>query len=226
MKKIAEALVIKRAKQLLQEKKAFVPMPGGQMPPQGGDPAMAGGMPPMDPAQMGAYAAPPMDPAMLDPAMAGGMPPMDPAMMDPAMMGGDPAAMGGEMPEPLVAELPVSEFQALIADTVAQVLGGGGGGEGEDEEIVPTGEEGGSGPTNTELLERIGALEEMLAGLLGGGAPAEAGMPMGPEGGMMAPDPAMMGAVPGMEVAAGAKPRPGLADRLVNSVLDLGGKGI
>ena len=239
----------------LLEKRSFVPMPAGQAP-----------MPPMDPTSMDAYGSPPVDPAMMggapggapmDPAMMGGAP-MDPAMMGgapmaPAMMGGapsgmpmDPSMMGGE---PMIGELPVSEFQALLADTIMQVLTGGGQGEempGEGEMPPEGGEEGApsntAGSSNAEIMERLGTIEEILTALLGaggegapdpsmmGGAPG--GMPMDPSmmggaPGGMPMDPSMMGGAPGgmpgqpgLEVSACARPKPGLADMLVNKVIN------
>jgi len=95
----------------------------GGMPPPGGmpmDPSM-GGMPPpggmpMDPSMGGM----PMDPSMggmpMDPSM-GGMPPPD-----PAAMGGDPAAVPGQI------VMSPEEF-ARVLQVVAGAGGGGGGGD-------------------------------------------------------------------------------------------------
>jgi hypothetical protein len=145
--------------------------------------------------------------------------------MDPAMMGGDPAAMGGggEMPmEPTIAELPISMFQELMAETITQILSGGVEEGGEGDPVEPSSE----GPTNTELMERMSAMEEMLAQLAGGGGGGGGGMAPGGEappmmGGVGPGGGGMMGAgMPqGLEVSAGARPKPGLADRLVDSAL-------
>ena len=89
-------------KLLSEVKQAFMAMPGGE-------PAAGGGM------MTQAQAAPMGGTPQMDPAMAGGdpaamgAPPMDPAMaaggapMDPSMMGGDPAAMGGAPMDPAMA---------------------------------------------------------------------------------------------------------------------------
>lgn len=89
--------LLAQVRDILNEKQAFVPMPGG-------DPGMGGGAP-MDPAAAGGM-PPPGDPSMgggmppMDPAAAGGMPPMDPAAaggMPPPPPPADPAA---PMPAP------------------------------------------------------------------------------------------------------------------------------
>ena len=105
--------LLDEARKLVNEKVAFVPMPGG-------DPGMGGA--PADPAAAGG--------APMDPAMAGGMPPPGGAPMDPAAMGGapmDPAAMGGMpppadpmaaggMPPPAPAPAPASGTITMSAD--------------------------------------------------------------------------------------------------------------
>lgn len=111
--------LLKEVEKLVNEKIAFVPMPGG-------DPGMGGGMPPpgappMDPAAMG---APPMDPAAMgappmDPAMAGGMPP-------PA----DPMAAGAPPPAPAPApssgmiNMTSDEFLKFVKQIVALCTSG------------------------------------------------------------------------------------------------------
>ena len=128
------------------DKEAFVPMPGGQ-PPM--DPAMAQGGMPMDPAM--AQGGMPMDPAM-----AGGMPPGGEMMADPMAGAGMPppdAAMGAPPPNP------EQEIYDMIVQAVRQVL--------QEMGI----EEGGAEPKKAKkpsVDERLSAMEEMMAQLLGG----------------------------------------------------------
>ncbi len=153
------------------QKKAFVPMPGGQQPVAGagpmtegmgapmGDPAM-GGMPP--------EGMPPMDPAMggMPPEMMGGMPPMDPGMMGPPS-----GSVTMSVPE-LLQLIEVVKGTASAAPLAAP---------GEEPALGMPGEE--AKPkrtTNAQILEKL----DGLLGMLGGGDPG-AGMPpppMPPEG--------------------------------------------
>ena len=89
-------------------KKAFQPMPGGQMPPS---------MAPMDPSMMGGGGGMPMDPSMM-----GGSPPMGtpmgPAPANPAMAGGmapPPPGMGGGQVDPATG-LPIDPNSGLPMD--------------------------------------------------------------------------------------------------------------
>jgi len=133
---------IAEARKLLEQKKAFVPMPGGQGEPvagagpmtaavasggMGGDPmepATAGGMPPMDPTMMGGAGGmpPPMDPA----AMGG-------ATVDPAAMPPPPAedpAMAGMSPDGNIT-MPVSQLLSLVQVLLGKAVDGAVAGAGD-----------------------------------------------------------------------------------------------
>lgn len=98
-------------------KKSFVPIPGGQLPPQPADPMAAGGGAPMDPSMGG---MPPGMPPGMDPAMMGAAP-MAPAPMDPAMMGGAPisAAAG---PSALATVPPQGADPEAAADPIYDMM--------------------------------------------------------------------------------------------------------
>lgn len=118
-----QSMLIKRAQELLSEKHAFQPIPGGQMPM---DPAAMGGQPmPMDPAAMGggAPAPMPMDPA----AMGGGQPPMDPmAMLQDPQVQQALQQMGIAM-DPASGQLvDMASGQPVDPNMVMQMLQGGG----------------------------------------------------------------------------------------------------
>ena len=205
--------LIKRAHTLVSnEKRAFQPMPGGQVPPMappGGmpmDPSMMGGamppgaMPPvdpatgmpMDPAMMGG-GMPPVDPATgmpMDPAMmGGGMPPVDPATgmpMDPAMAGGDPAAEEAAMEE---------QLRTMIREEVQAVLDG----QAPPSDKKP--EEG----TNSEIGQKLDLIMQTL-GIGDTAAPAGPMDPMAaPADPMMAPEGGAGAAEPQMEKMQSAR---------------------
>ena len=160
---LAEASTAHAAK----EKQAFVPMPGGQLPP-----------PPMDPmaAMGGGGGAPPMDP-MAAMGGGGGAPPMDPMAM--AAMGQDPAAIlaaGGAPVDPMMAAAggapgiaPPPAPEAAPADAAAPGKGGG----------------------QKEKLDEIhGMLTKVMGVLVGKGllGPEALGGMMGIQGGDAPPD--------------------------------------
>ena len=167
---------------LMEVKRGFVPMPGGQTEPVAG----AGMMTAAQAAPMGGMPAG-GDPAMggmpMDPAAMGGMPPGgDPAMggmpMDPAAMGGmpmDPAAMGGEMaPADGQVSMPFSQLLELIA-----VLTGGS----VEKAKAAGGEEGGGEtaegkPKKLSTGAMVAQLYENSMGQSAGGAPAPVPAPM------------------------------------------------
>lgn len=109
----AKADLVKRAEAL--NKKAFIEMPGGQMPPAG-DPSAAGGMPPEMAGAMPPGGAP------MDPAAMGGMPPDAAGAMPP---GGDPA-MGGMDPA-MLAAMAGGGAPLGVDPATAGMLGGAGG---------------------------------------------------------------------------------------------------
>ena len=122
------------------EKRAFVPMPGGE-----------GAPPPMDPAMMG------MDPAMMG---GGGMP------MDPAAMGGmpmDPMAMaaGGEDPAAIMAAqgAPVDPMMAAA---------GGAAGVAPPPEAAPAEAAPAKGGGQKEKLDEIHSMLTKVMGVLVG----------------------------------------------------------
>jgi len=115
--------LLEEVQKLVNEKVAFVPMPGG-------DPGMGGGMPPpgappMDPAAMGGGMPPPGDPAAMgappmDPAMAGGMPP--PA--DPMAAGAPPPPAPAPAPSSGMINMTSDEFLKFVKQIVALCTSG------------------------------------------------------------------------------------------------------
>lgn len=133
-------------------KSSFVPMPGGQVPPDPAAQAAAGGMPPGDPAAMG-------------------MPPGDPSQqMDPAMIaqlqGGDPSGMapGAPAPDPSAAAMDPSGGQPPMDP---------GTGQGPDikkqihEALVENGVVKAPKLKPEEMLQHIQSILESICGALG-----------------------------------------------------------
>lgn len=226
-------LLVKRANAIMQEKRAFQPMPGGQ-PPQ--DPNAA---PPMDPSMAGGApggmppgGAPPMDPSMMGGAPGGGMP-MDPSMMGGMMPPGMSMGGMGAPPPATVGQLSVTDFQTIMTDMLVSVLGqimGGGAGGPPGAGMPPPGmppemaAQGDMKPiSNTEISEKLDALAAMISG---GAAPDAGGMPPeaappGPEmgfGGQAMAQPQMPAGGPGMEVQGSVKKKANLADMILSKV--------